>query len=111
VLTVSEQEIADAKATIGRDGVGCEPASATTVAAIRKMTADGQIGRDDSVVAILTGHILKDTDYVSHYHRGTLSIEGEGGEKKLIAASFRNVPVSVPATKQAVLESLRRRRE
>jgi threonine synthase len=111
VLTVSEQEIADAKAMIGRDGVGCEPASATTVAAIRKLTASGQIHRDESVVAVLTGHILKDTDYVSHYHRGTLSIEAANGEKQPIAASFRNVPVSVPATKQAILEHLRRRRE
>jgi threonine synthase len=111
VLTVNEQEIADAKATIGRDGVGCEPASATTVAAIRKMTASGQIARDESVVAILTGHILKDTEYVSHYHHGTLSIEGPGGEKRPIDASFRNVPVSVPATKQSILENLRRRRE
>jgi threonine synthase len=93
VLTVSEQEIADAKAMIGRDGVGCEPASATTVAAIRKLTASGQIARDESVVAVLTGHILKDTDYISQYHQ------------------FRNVPVSVPATKQSILENLRRRRE
>ncbi|MGA8233116.1 MAG: threonine synthase [Candidatus Acidiferrales bacterium] len=111
VLTVSEQEIADAKAMIGRDGVGCEPASATTVAAIRKLTVSGQINRDESVVAVLTGHILKDTDYVSHYHRGTLSIEADGGEKQPIAASFRNVPVSVPAAKQSILENLRRRRE
>ncbi|HEY0727149.1 MAG TPA: threonine synthase, partial [Pyrinomonadaceae bacterium] len=41
VITVSEQEIADAKAMIGRDGVGCEPASATTVAGIRRLVADG----------------------------------------------------------------------
>jgi threonine synthase len=71
----------------------------------------GRSKRDESVVAILTGHILKDTDYVSHYHRGTLSIETASGEKQPIAASFRNVPVSVPATKQSVLENLRRRRE
>ena len=39
VITVTEQEIADAKAVIGRDGIGCEPASATTVAGIRKLVA------------------------------------------------------------------------
>ena len=43
VITVSEQEIADAKAMIGRDGVGCEPASATTVAGIRKLAGAGFI--------------------------------------------------------------------
>ncbi|HKR21382.1 MAG TPA: threonine synthase [Pyrinomonadaceae bacterium] len=68
VITVSEQEIADAKATIGRDGIGCEPASATTVAGIRKLVSEGSIKRHESVVAVLTGHLLKDTDYVIKYH-------------------------------------------
>jgi threonine synthase len=74
VITVSEQEIADAKAMIGRDGIGCEPASATTVAGIRKLVNENVIKKDESVVAILTGHLLKDTDYVIKYH-----------ERKLIA--------------------------
>ncbi len=68
VITVSEQEIADAKAVIGRDGIGCEPASATTVAGIRRMVSDGVMKNDESVVAVLTGHLLKDTDYVIKYH-------------------------------------------
>jgi threonine synthase len=72
VITVSEQEIADAKATIGRDGIGCEPASATTVAGIRKLVNENQIGKHESVVAILTGHLLKDTDYVIKYHERKL---------------------------------------
>ncbi|HKR14847.1 MAG TPA: threonine synthase [Pyrinomonadaceae bacterium] len=72
VITVSEQEIADAKATIGRDGIGCEPASATTVAGIRKLVSEGVIKKDESVVAVLTGHLLKDTDYVIKYHEGKL---------------------------------------
>ena len=72
VITVTEQEIADAKAMIGRDGIGCEPASATTVAGIRKLVADGAIKEDETVVAVLTGHLLKDTDYVMKYHSETL---------------------------------------
>jgi threonine synthase len=72
VITVSEQEIADAKAMIGRDGIGCEPASATTVAGIRKLVKENVIKSDDSVVAVLTGHLLKDTDYVIRYHEGKL---------------------------------------
>ena len=72
VITVTELEIADAKAIIGRDGIGCEPASATTVAGIRKLVRDGTIKEDESVVAVLTGHLLKDTDYVIKYHNGTL---------------------------------------
>src|ERR1700752_1486389 len=79
IIAVSEQEIADAKAMIGRDGIGCEPASATTVAGIRKLAAAGFIRREESMVAVLTGHLLKDPDYVSHYHRGTLSLGPKDG--------------------------------
>src|SRR6185295_2448927 len=53
VITVTEQEIADAKAVIGRDGIGCEPASATTVAGIRKLVAQNGIKEDERVVAVL----------------------------------------------------------
>ena len=75
IITVSEQEIADAKAMIGRDSIGCEPASATTVAGIKKLVAAGHIKHREDVVAVLTGHVLKDPDYMSHYHRGTLSLD------------------------------------
>lgn len=73
VITVTEQEIADAKAMIGRDGIGCEPASATTVAGIRQLVNDGLIKKHESVVAVLTGHLLKDTDFVIRYHQGKLA--------------------------------------
>ena len=72
VITVSEQEIADAKAVIGRDGIGCEPASATAVAGIRKLVSNGVIKKHEYVVGVLTGHLLKDTDYVIRYHEGKL---------------------------------------
>jgi threonine synthase len=90
VLTVTEKEIADAKAVIGSDGVGCEPASATTVAGIRKLRADGFIKADESVVAVLTGHVLKDTDYVINYHNNSLRTN-EG----VIGGAFRNSPIHV----------------
>jgi len=60
VEKVTEQEIADAKAQIGRCGIGCEPASAATLAGIRKLTASGAIDRGADVVAVLTGNLLKD---------------------------------------------------
>jgi threonine synthase len=112
IITVSEQEIADAKAMIGRDGIGCEPASATTVAGIRKLAAAGKIRRTDSVVAVLTGHVLKDPDYVSHYHHGTLSLEAggkDGAAAQRIRGAFRNAPERVAATKAAVVERLQRK--
>lgn len=88
VITVTEQEIADAKAMIGRDGIGCEPASATTVAGIRKLVADRAIKENETVVAVLTGHLLKDTDYVMKYHSETLI--GPDGQK--VRGNFVNNP-------------------
>ncbi|MGH9883613.1 MAG: threonine synthase, partial [Pyrinomonadaceae bacterium] len=112
VLTVSEQEIADAKAIIGRDGVGCEPASATTVAGIKRLVAAGFIKPDDDVVAVLTGHVLKDTEYAINYHRDELyapdSSEHQTKEERRLAGSYRNPPAQVKATKAAILEHLRR---
>jgi len=77
VTEVTDEEIAEAKAMIGRDGIGCEPASATTLAALRKLTAKGQIDRDAVVVAILTGHALKDTDFIMKSQRLEQAVVGE----------------------------------
>ncbi len=62
VTSVTDEEILAAKAVIDRAGVGCEPASAASVAGVRRLVAEGTIGRDDEVVAILTGHLLKDPE-------------------------------------------------
>ncbi|MGA9183111.1 MAG: threonine synthase [Candidatus Acidiferrales bacterium] len=114
IITVTEQEIADAKAIIGRDGIGCEPASATTLAGIRNLVAGGKIRPEESVIAVLTGHVLKDPDYVNHYHRGTLTLDsaapGETPKPLHIAGAFRNAPEKIAASKNAILESLERRR-
>jgi threonine synthase len=96
VITVSEQEIADAKAVIGRDGIGCEPASATTVAGIRKL----RIEENESVVAVLTGHVLKDTDYVIKYHNQSLT--DPDGRK--LESTFANSPIRVAASADAIRE-------
>jgi threonine synthase len=72
VEEVSEQEIALAKAEIGAEGIGCEPASAVTLAGLRKLVAQGIVGREETAVLILTGHTLKDAQYTIDYHRGEL---------------------------------------
>ena len=100
VITVSEQEIADAKAVIGRDGIGCEPASATTVAGIRKLVNDGVIKEDESVVAVLTGHLLKDTDYVIKYHNQSL-IAPDGIQ---LTGTFGNSPIRVKSDLRSIRE-------
>jgi threonine synthase len=106
VIAVSEQEIADAKAMVGRDGIGCEPGSATTVAGIKKLGAAKHIRSDDSVVAVLTGNMLKDPNYVSQYHSGTLVLDSPGGFPQRIVGSFQNAPKTVAATKAAILAAL-----
>jgi threonine synthase len=114
IIAVSEQEIADAKAIIGRDGIGCEPGSATTVAGIKKLVAAGHIRADEDVIAVLTGHMLKDTDYVSQYHRGTLALDlgpkDGSAASQPIHGAFQNSPERVAANKTAILATLERRR-
>src|SRR5262249_571948 len=88
VEQVSEQEIADAKALVGLDGMGCEPASAVTLAGLKKMVAAGAVKPDEDVVAILTGHILKDPDYTVNYHSNALSFMGRNGERIAIESRY-----------------------
>ena len=103
VERVTEQEIADAKAVIGRCGIGCEPASAATLAGIRKLTAAGAMRAADDVVAILTGHLLKDPDYIFQYHTGRL----EHPPGSLLDSSFANRPVSAPPDPDRIAALLR----
>jgi threonine synthase len=92
VEKVSEQEIADAKAIIGRCGIGCEPASAATLAGIRKLTRSGAIRPDEDVVAVLTGNVLKDPDYIYRYHTGQL----KDPDGNALESRFANRPVVAP---------------
>lgn len=104
VERVSEQEIADAKAMIGRCGIGCEPASAATLAGIRKMRASGVMQEGADVVAVLTGHVLKDPDYVFKYHTGALKAPSGGR----IEGTLANAPVVVPNDADRIAEFLSR---
>ena len=61
VEEVSDEEILAAKAVIDRSGIGCEPASAATLAGARKLVERGIIKREERVVGILTGNLLKDS--------------------------------------------------
>jgi threonine synthase len=91
VERVTEQEIADAKAIVGQCGIGCEPASAASLAGIRKLTAAGVIDRGADVVAVLTGNVLKDPDYIYRYHTGQL----QGPDGTPIQPTFGNKPILV----------------
>jgi threonine synthase len=104
VERVTEQEIADAKAVIGRCGIGCEPASAATLAGIRKLTAAGAMARDADVVAVLTGNVLKDPDYIHRYHTGAL----EDPAGRAIRSTYANAPEVVAADDERIAALLAR---
>jgi threonine synthase len=97
-----ECEIADAKAVIGRCGFGCEPASAATLAGVRKLVARGEIKESDTVVAVLTGNVLKDPDYIYRYHMGELN----GIDGRAIKGQFANRPTVVPNDAAKISELL-----
>jgi threonine synthase len=106
-LDVTEAEIAIAKAEIGAEGLGCEPASAVTLAGLKKLRAEGKVASGDTVVLLLTGHSLKDADYTIDFHRGTLLKEEESAGKEAEIAALRRDAVAVDATPAAVLAALR----
>ncbi len=70
VEQVSDAEILDAMAVVSRNGFGCEPASAASVAGIKKLKEKGVIENDETAVGILTGHMLKDPQAIIGYHSG-----------------------------------------
>lgn len=104
VESVTEQEIADAKAVIGRCGIGCEPASAATLAGVRKLVKSGAVEASAEVAAILTGHLLKDPDYVYRYHSSQL--ETPSGQP--IRATFGNAPITVGHDRDRIAKLLER---
>jgi len=107
---VSEQEIALAKAEIGAEGVGCEPASAVTLAGLKKLVALGKVTREERVVLILTGHTLKDSAYTIDYHRGELFGEREKAqltaEDEALHAALRKPPTVLEADASLVLRAI-----
>jgi threonine synthase len=106
-IDVTEAEIAIAKAELGAEGLGCEPASAVTLAGLKKLRAKTLIVPTDCVVLVLTGHTLKDADYTIDFHRGTLlSAEEAASHEKEIAGLRRNAVV-VDATPGSVLAAMK----
>jgi threonine synthase len=97
VESVTDAEILEAKARIDASGIGCEPASAASVAGVAKLRRAGAIRADESVVAVLTGHLLKDPGAVVAYHQGT--------EPR---PAHANRPIEIDATLASVERVLRR---
>jgi len=106
VEQASEVEIALAKAEIGAEGIGCEPASAVTLAGLKKLVKQGFVKPHESVVLILTGHALKDAEFTLKFHRGDLFAgtpsEGESHDLK----AQQRAPIVLEPNVEAVIALL-----
>ena len=97
VREISDLEILDAKAQVGAGGIGCEPASAASVAGAKLLREQGIIAPSDRVVCILTGHQLKDPTATVAYHTTDQEEFNEVlGSRGVQRASYANRAVSVP---------------
>lgn len=108
-LDVTEAEIAIAKAELGTEGLGCEPASAVTLAGLKKLRAQGAVDPKETVVLLLTGHTLKDADYTIDFHRGTLLTDEESAGRETEIRGLRRDAQTVEASVGAVLAAMKER--
>ncbi len=97
VTTVRDDEILEAKAAIDAVGIGCEPASAASLAGLRRLVKEGVVAPDETAVAVLTGHILKDVEAVTAYHL----VDADG-----VPRTGANRPLRVPAELSALERAL-----
>jgi threonine synthase len=108
VRQVSDQEILDAKAQVGAGGLGCEPASAASVAGAKLLRSQGVIGADERVVCILTGHQLKDpTATVAYHTTDQEQFNKVLGSRGVRRASFANRAVAVPNDLGEIIKVIR----
>ncbi len=103
VTTVTDDEILEAKAVIDGVGIGCEPASAASLAGLKKLRAEGVILPEHTAVGLLTGNILKDTDAVTTYH-----FEDVNGAPRTAANRPLRVAAELSALEQALSDALHR---
>ena len=107
VREVTDQEMLDAKAKVGAGGLGCEPASAATVAGTRRLRQEGIIGSDERVVCVLTGHQLKDpTATVAYHSADPKTFEEVLGKRGVRRANFANRAVQVPNDLDEIIKAI-----
>lgn len=108
VREVTDQEILDAKAQVGAGGIGCEPASAASVAGAKLLRAQGVIGPEERVVCILTGHQLKDPTATVAYHTTDQAQFNEVlGKRGVKRATYANRAVAVSNDLDEIIKAIR----
>jgi threonine synthase len=107
VREVTDQDILDAKAKVGAGGLGCEPASAASVAGARKLRQEGVIDASERVVCILTGHQLKDpTATVAYHSTDQKTFEEVLGRRGVRRATYANRAVQVPNDLDEIIRAI-----
>jgi threonine synthase len=107
VREVTDQEMLDAKAKVGAGGLGCEPASAASVAGARKLHGEGVIAASERVVCILTGHQLKDpTATVAYHSTDQKTFDEVLGKRGVKRATYANRAVQVPNELDEIIKAI-----
>jgi threonine synthase len=107
VREVTDQEMLDAKAKVGAGGFGCEPASAASVAGLRRLRAENVVTPDERVVCILTGHQLKDPTATVAYHSSDPKTFDEVlGQRGVRRANFANRAVQVRNDLEEIIKAI-----
>jgi len=107
VREVTDQQMLDAKAQVGANGLGCEPASAASVAGAKLLRAEGVIAPSDRVVCILTGHQLKDpTATVAYHTTDQEEFNRVLGSRGVQRAEFANRAVAVPNDLDEIIRAI-----
>jgi threonine synthase len=107
VREVTDQQILDAKAQVGANGFGCEPASAASVAGAKLLREQGVIAPSDRVACILTGHQLKDpTATVAYHTTDQEEFNRVLGKRGVSRAEFANRAVKVENDLDAIVRAI-----
>src|SRR5262245_12640158 len=107
VREATDQEMLDAKAQVGAGGLGCEPASAASVAGAKKLRQEGVIGAGERVVCILTGHQLKDpTATVAYHSTDQQTFDEVLGKRGVRRATFANRAVQVANDLDEIIKAI-----
>jgi len=106
VREVSDEDILEHKAMVGRFGFGCEPASGASVAGLHLLLKEQVISPDEHVVCILTGHELKDPDATVRYHTGIDMKAAEAPPPGPVAGKYANAPIKVVDDLDAICKVL-----
>jgi threonine synthase len=111
VREVSDDEILEHRAMVARWGFGCEPASAASVAGLRRLLDEQIISPDEEVVCILTGHELKDPNATVKYHTGIdMKSVQDSAPKEIPHGRLSNRPIPVDDDLDSILSAIQNHR-